>query len=83
MLAPESSIVLGADTLITYAQQVFEKPKNAEHFHEMMQQLSGQTHQVLTAIALATAHSLTSKVIQSSVTFCTLTQEQILSLIHI
>tara|TARA_B100001094_G_C18192496_1_gene808252 strand:+ start:3562 stop:4146 length:585 start_codon:yes stop_codon:yes gene_type:complete len=73
-LTHASAVVLGADTLISFKDRVFEKPKDKQDFISMMQQLSGQTHQVLTAIAVATSSSTITQLIQVNVRFCTLTE---------
>ncbi|ENB55349.1 septum formation protein Maf [Escherichia coli P0298942.12] len=51
--------VLGADTIVILNGEVLEKPRDAEHAAQMLRKLSGQTHQVMTAVALAgqPAHS--------------------------
>ncbi|MDV6315956.1 Maf family protein [Idiomarina sp. HP20-50] len=48
----DECLVIGADTLISFQGQVLEKPENYGHFSQMMNQLSGQTHQVLTSISV-------------------------------
>lgn len=48
----DDCLVIGSDTLICYQGQVMEKPDNYEHFSQMMKQLSGQTHQVLTSVSV-------------------------------
>lgn len=44
--------VLGADTAVVMNGQVFGKPADRAHARRMLQTLSGQRHEVLTAIAL-------------------------------
>lgn len=45
--------VLAADTAVVLKERVFGKPKNLAYAKEMLRALSGQAHQVLTAVALA------------------------------
>ena len=45
-------VVLGADTIICIDDKIIGKPEDAEHCRCLLAQLSGRTHQVLTAIAL-------------------------------
>ena len=45
--------VLGADTIGVCDGRILEKPRDATHAAEMLRQLAGNTHQVLTAVALA------------------------------
>ncbi len=44
--------VLGADTLGLVDGEILEKPRDKAHAHAMLRQLSGRTHEVITAIAL-------------------------------
>ena len=46
------ALVLGADTLVFLEARLFGKPDSLENAYEMLQQLQGQTHQVVTAICL-------------------------------
>ena len=46
-------LVLAADTCVSIGSQILGKPEDLEHFSHMMSMLSGQTHQVLTAVAIA------------------------------
>lgn len=45
--------VLAADTIVALDGCIFGKPRDTAHAEEMLQALSGRTHQVITAIALA------------------------------
>ena len=47
-----NDIVIGADTLVCLDKQVLGKPQNAKNAKEMLQRLSGQTHQVITGVAI-------------------------------
>lgn len=44
--------VLGADTVVVTGSGILGKPRDREHATRMLQQLSGRTHTVLTAVAL-------------------------------
>jgi septum formation protein len=46
------SIVLGADTLVYLDTDLFGKPASLEQAYEMLEQLQGRTHEVVTAICL-------------------------------
>ena len=50
-LHPES-IVLGADTIICFDDEILGKPQNEADARRMLQLLSGQTHEVRTGFAL-------------------------------
>jgi septum formation protein len=45
--------VLGADTAVVLGERVFGKPRDRDDAVEMLLALSGRTHEVLTAVALA------------------------------
>jgi len=57
--------VLGADTLGLLDGEILEKPRDQDHALRMLRQLSGRTHQVITAVAL---HSDTQQSLRVSVT---------------
>lgn len=42
--------VLAADTLVAQSNKVFGKPKHLDHAYEMLNQLAGSVHQVLTGV---------------------------------
>jgi septum formation protein len=46
------ALVLGGDTLVCLGTKVFGKPRDLEDAYQMLQQLSGKTHQVVTGICL-------------------------------
>ncbi|SEH07998.1 Maf family protein [Candidatus Venteria ishoeyi] len=49
---PVAFLVLGADTAVVLEQQIFGKPEHAEDAHNMLRQLSGCRHQVMSAVTL-------------------------------
>ena len=63
--------VLGADTCVVAEENIMGKPRGREHAIEMLQRLSGTTHEVLSAVALAGTHEAL-RVSTSRVTFRTL-----------
>lgn len=48
----QDALVLGADTLVCLETRLFGKPADLEAAYRMLEQLSGRTHQVVTAICL-------------------------------
>ena len=46
------ALVLGADTLVYLDTTLLGKPANLEHAYRMLSQLSGRTHEVVTALCL-------------------------------
>ena len=67
--------VLGADTIVIAADMVMGKPAHRQQAIEMLLALSGSTHQVITAVALAGEHEVVRSQ-RSRVTFCTLTRQK-------
>ena len=68
--------VLGADTVVTSDNNIFGKPKNREDSLNMLEQLSGKSHDVISAIALITRDKEYTAVCTSSVTFRHTTPEE-------
>lgn len=69
--------VLGADTIVVSDGQILEKPRDQNHAALMLQQLSGKTHQVMTAVALATEQGLHRKLAITQVVFRELQDNEI------
>ena len=77
--SPADSLVLGADTIVTIGGLVLGKPVSPMDAARMLRLLSGQTHQVITAICLVRApDGIEALEHQStSVTFCELGEDEI------
>ncbi|HZC46776.1 MAG TPA: Maf family protein [Candidatus Acidoferrum sp.] len=72
------AIVIGADTIVVCENQILEKPTDAADARRMLSMLSGRTHTVVTAFALARAGKiLESSPVESRVTFRKLTDAEI------
>lgn len=69
--------VLGADTLGLLDGKILEKPLNQDHAHTMLRQLSGRTHQVITAVALHSSTRQALRVSTTDVTFRELSDSEI------
>jgi len=67
--------VLGADTIVIAGDTVMGKPASCRQAIEMLQTLSGNTHQVITAVALVGEHEAVRSQC-SRVTFRTLTRQE-------
>ncbi|EPR9082678.1 Maf family protein [Cronobacter dublinensis] len=76
-LAAHDLPVLGADTIVVLDGDVLEKPRDAAHAAEMLRRLSGQTHQVMTAVALADSLRVRERLVITRVTFRALTAQDI------
>jgi septum formation protein len=75
-LAPEA-LVIGADTIVVIDGQVLGKPRDEAHAAAMLRQLSGQRHEVFTAVAVARGTRIESGVEVVSVTFRELREDEI------
>jgi septum formation protein len=69
--------VLTADTAVVLNNVIYGKPSNRAEAHEMLSRLSGQTHQVLTSVAVTFRQHHNQYTQTSEVTFCTLSKNQI------
>jgi septum formation protein len=65
--------VLCADTTVALGRSILGKPENAADALRILKILSGQTHRVLTAVALASGRKRVSAVSISQVTFAPMT----------
>lgn len=74
------ALVLGADTLVVLGAEVMGKPRDAVDAQRMLRRLSGQTHQVVTGIALVAAGELlASETVATDVRFRALAEREITS----
>jgi septum formation protein len=64
-----NALVLCADTTVALGRSILGKPENAADALRILKMLSGQTHRVLTAVALASGRKRVSAVSISQVTF--------------
>lgn len=69
--------VLAADTTVTLDGKIFGKPDNAKQAAEMLRQLSGREHQVLSAVAVAMGEQVEVALSTSTVRFAALSEERI------
>lgn len=79
-VATAEAVVVAADTTVVLDGQVLGKPGHPEEAKSMLRRLSGNTHEVLTAVALARMSDtleLSSEVSSSLVRFLIMTEEEI------
>lgn len=69
--------VLCADTTVALGRRILGKPVDAEDAKRMLRTLSGQTHRVFTAIAIAWGERTVQACCESRVTFAELSVEEI------
>jgi len=73
----DSLPVIAADTVVVAEGVILGKPKNEEDAIEMLKQLSGKTHKVMTGIAVSYAGEMLAEVCETEVVFRELTDEEI------
>ncbi|OZB11880.1 MAG: septum formation protein Maf [Marinobacter sp. 34-60-7] len=71
------AVVLGSDTTVVLDGVILGKPTSAEDAEAMLDRLSGQTHQVMTGIAVVSGQQCCSDVVVTDVTFRALSREEI------
>ena len=78
-LVNEQSLIVGADTIVVLDGKILGKPNGYDGAFEMLKNLSGKTHHVVTAIAIinSTTGDYKIKSTTSEVAFENLTDEQI------
>ncbi len=74
-LAPRP--VLGADTCVVVDDVILGKPRDEAAARRMLRRLSGRSHRVLTAVAMASDGSIHMALSESTVTFMALSDELI------
>lgn len=48
----DTTVVIGADTMVVLGEDIFGKPKNLSEATHMLRSLSGKTHEVITAVSV-------------------------------
>ena len=77
LAAPGAAVVLGADTSVVLDGRILGKPQDRADALAMLAALSGQTHEVLTAVALANSQRCEVRVVSSQVSFRPLSAAEI------
>ena len=73
----QSRPILCADTTVAFGDEILGKPADAQEVRVMLERLSGQTHQVHTAVAIAWQGAMIEQVVSSDVSFRPITPEEI------
>lgn len=69
--------VLTADTTVTFGGQILGKPESRDDAFRMLSMLSGETHEVLTAVMVATDDQIEHVLTTTSVSFAALSDTDI------
>ena len=70
-------LIITADTIVCNAGSVLGKPTDAADAKQMLKQLAGRTHQVVTGVAIVTPAKQQTFAVTSDVTFAPLTDAEI------
>jgi septum formation protein len=73
--------VIGGDTVVMLNGRVFGKPKNEVDAFRMLSKLSGQTHEVLSAVAIVFDGEVFSALNKTSVSFKDLSESEVMDYI--
>lgn len=74
---PSSDIVIAADTVVILGEEILNKPAGAEEAAAMLRKLSGNTHQVITAVCIREGEQYTTFADVAQVSFKALSEEEI------
>ncbi|WP_280769775.1 Maf family protein [Salipaludibacillus daqingensis] len=75
-------LILAADTIVVIDDKILGKPADAHQAYEMLQQLSGRDHHVLTGVTILSQEKEMTFVEKTHVHFFPLTSEEITSYIN-
>ena len=71
------AIIIGADTIVILEGKILGKPRDLEHAKKMLEKLSGNTHEVITGLAVIKNHKELHDFVSTFVTFKELAPEEI------
>jgi len=81
--APADIPIIAADTLVAIHGTAFGQPADLDEARHMLEQLSGQTHQVLTGVAVRLGEQVLCEQVATRVRFRELSREEIgIYLVH-
>jgi len=73
----ENNLFVSCDTIVVLDGMILEKPKTEAEAANMLRQLSGKTHQVISGLTVATIGKTITKHCITEVTFKSLSEEEI------
>lgn len=76
LIAAPGLPTLGADTVVSCAGQILEKPRDRDHGMAMLALLSGREHSVISAIAINDGHQQVSAISETRVHFREISEMQ-------
>jgi septum formation protein len=72
------AVIIGSDTIVVKDGKILGKPKDRKEAKEMLEMLSGASHQVITGLCILSKEREYRNVSVSDVTFAELTEEEII-----
>lgn len=75
--APETAVVVAADTVVVLEDRVLGKPHSEREAAEMLRSLSGRPHQVMTGMTVRRGSHVESDTVVTDVHFRSLSEEEI------
>jgi septum formation protein len=73
----KDDLLICSDTVVVLNNQILGKPTDAQNAFEILRQLSGNTHKVITGVALKSIDKTSVFSVETSVSFSELSDEQI------
>jgi len=74
--------LLAADTVVVFRGKIISKPDNLAHGRKMLSTLSGQTHKVLTAVAVVAKDKIQESLSTTTIRFRDISQSEITSYLN-
>lgn len=74
---PANTLFIACDTIVVMDGRIMGKPKDDEEALQMLRQLSGHTHTVLSGLTVATPQKMLTDYRSTEVTFAELTEDEI------
>ena len=77
LISDDETILITADTIVLLEGKAYGKPKSEDDAKQMLRELSGHTHQVITGVCIISGKKEKYFSVTSDVTFSVLTEEEI------
>lgn len=73
----QGEVVLAADTIVVFGEQILGKPTDAANARDMLKMLSGRTHEVITGFCLRSPDITIVQTVSTEVQFAPLSESEI------
>ena len=78
----QDKIVISADTIVVFNNKVYGKPKDLDESYEMIKELNGNTHEVITSVCIINDNLIDEFSVFSFVTFKELSEKEIVDYVN-